>query len=72
MTNKVYTVEEAKAYVAENLDAIMLSYKNYKGIPDWARSPRMEVIWQSGCWLNMMLKCELKAPEQEIRLVVYV
>lgn len=62
-----YTLEDAKKYVAENLDAIMQSYRESKDIPSWARSPRMEECWKAGCWLNMMLKRNHGATAKEVR-----
>lgn len=76
MTKKIYTVEEAKAYVAIHRKAIMQSYRDSREVPDFMRhsalGAKMEEVWQAGCWMNNMLRDETEATQEEIRDIGFV
>jgi len=60
-----YTVEDGLAHVERHREEIMANYHASPDIPQWMRSPRLETMWQAGCWLNSTL-CENGASEAEV------
>lgn len=53
----MFTVEEAKEYVEDNLEDIRSSFKTDPSVPPFMRSSaRAFEMWKAGCWLNEMLK----------------
>jgi hypothetical protein len=61
-----YTLSDAKDYVAANIEDIMLGFEQCKEIPHYLRkSVKFIEVWKAGCWLNMMLKRDLGAAENE-------
>jgi hypothetical protein len=66
MTAHIFTVDDAKAYVSENLDGITKAFNECKDVPDWARgSDRIFELWKAGCWLTAMLR-KAGADEKEV------
>jgi hypothetical protein len=59
------TADEARKWMDEHREACMENYRKNRDIPDFLRSPRMELVWMSGCWLNTVLK-EMGASEKEV------
>ena len=60
------TAEDVKAWMAgEHRAECMDNYRTSKDIPDFLRSPRTELLWMSGCWLNTVLG-EMGATDKEI------
>lgn len=65
-----YTIEQAKSYVAENLEDIMLALEEYKEVPAvYKRYAPFIECWKAGCWLNKMLEADgaTKKQIQDIR-----
>lgn len=63
-----YTIENAKAYAADNLADIMHALRECAEVPEWfKKNERFVEVWKSGCWLNMMLKRDHGASAQEVR-----
>jgi hypothetical protein len=46
------TIEDAKAWGKAHEAECLATYAECKEIPDFLRSPRLEAIWISGCWLK--------------------
>lgn len=61
------TVEEAKKWMdaEENRQPCMENYLKSKDIPDFLRSPRTELLWMAGCWLNTVLY-QMGASDQQV------
>ncbi len=60
------TIEEAKAWMyGENREACLANYRVSKEIPDFLRSPRTELLWMAGCWLNTVLK-QMGATDKQV------
>lgn len=65
MKQKSYTVEDAKEWVAEHLDALRCGYNEYKDMPSWMRgNPHFFECWKAGCWLDQMLADHGASEEQ--------
>jgi hypothetical protein len=65
---KVRTVEEAKAWGKKHEAECLKTYAKSKDIPDFLRSPRLEVVWITGCWLNEVLAEAGATKEQSDRI----
>lgn len=60
-----YTIAHARQHVAEHLEPIMRNFEAHP-MPSWMRGcAKVEQVWQSGCWLNHVLR-EEGASEEEV------
>jgi len=59
------TVKDINKWLVEYRDDCMESYRTSKDVPDFLRSPKLEVVWCTGCWLNVVLG-EMGATKQQI------
>lgn len=49
------TIDEAKAWGREHAEECLKTYSDCDEILDEMRTPLLETVWVSGCWMNHML-----------------